>query len=178
MQPGAGLQTFYAYGNQRHIAGQVAAYGRQNVFVSTGIPCGCCGADSPRIEPMNASLALGYVMEDLAQLNTSHIDLLLFHHRCRTPDETASVWKGFEAAKNRGLARHIGARPIEPQHAWSILLMLSMPGLLVHSSEAHHLRSTITVWQACPTSTHTTSRYSSKRPLSPSTCSRLTLASD
>jgi len=132
--PGAGLQTFYAYGNQRHIAGQVAAYGRQNVFVSTGIPCGCCGADSPRIEPMNASLALGYVMEDLAQLNTSHIDLLLFHHRCRTPDETASVWKGFEAAKNRGLARHIG---VSNFNAHDLTLLLQTAVEPIDVLEAH-----------------------------------------
>ena len=45
---GAALQTFYSYGNGRHIGAQVALVGRSNVFISTGIPCGCCGSDSPR----------------------------------------------------------------------------------------------------------------------------------
>ena len=106
--PGAALQTFFAYGNGPHIAPQIERFGRENVFVSTGIPCGCCGADSPRIEPMNASLAMGYIDDELSQLRTPYADLLLFHHRCRTAVETASVWQAFEAAKHAGKARHIG----------------------------------------------------------------------
>lgn len=102
------IQTFHGYGNGRHLAPQIQAAGRENVFVSTGIPCGCCGSDSPKIQPMNASLAMGYIMDELSQLNTSYVDLLLFHHRCRTPEETASVWSALETAKANGLARHIG----------------------------------------------------------------------
>lgn len=106
--PGAALQTFFAYGNGPRIAPQIERAGRANVFVSTGIPCGCCGADSPRVEPMNASLASAYIDNELQQLRTPYTDLLLFHHRCRTPIETASVWQAFEAAKRAGKARHIG----------------------------------------------------------------------
>ena len=106
--PGAGLQTFYSYRNGAHIGRQVQRFGRANVFISTGIPCGCCGADSPRVEPMDATLAMGYIDEELAELNTSYVDLLLFHHRCRTFAETASVWRAFEDAKAMGKARHIG----------------------------------------------------------------------
>ena len=58
---GAGLQTFFAYGNGPHIAPQVQAAGRENVFISTGIPCGCCGRDRPRVEPMDATLTMGYI---------------------------------------------------------------------------------------------------------------------
>ena len=57
---------------------------------------------------MNASLAAGYIQDELSQLNTSYVDLLLFHHRCRTAAETAAVWTAFEAAKRSGVARHIG----------------------------------------------------------------------
>lgn len=106
--PGAGLQTFYSYRNGAHIGRQVQRFGRANVFISTGIPCGCCGADSPRVEPMDATLAMAYIDEELAELNTSYVDLLLFHHRCRTFAETASVWRAFEDAKAMGKARHIG----------------------------------------------------------------------
>eukprot|EP00966_Prymnesium_polylepis_P274679 6346187-Prymnesium_polylepis.1 len=34
---GAGIQTFFSYGNNKHLAPQIAAAGRENVFVSTGI---------------------------------------------------------------------------------------------------------------------------------------------
>ena len=51
---------------------------------------------------------MGYINDELAQLGTPYVDLLLFHHRCRTPEETASVWTAFEAAKAAGKARHIG----------------------------------------------------------------------
>ena len=106
--PGAAIQTFYSYGNGPHIAPQLRQVGRRNVFVSTGIPCGCCGSDSPRIEPMNESLATAYIDAELAQLETAYADLLLFHHRCRTEAETASVWRAFEAAKRAGKARLLG----------------------------------------------------------------------
>lgn len=102
------IQTFHGYGNGAHLAPQIQQAGRENVFVSTGIPCGCCGSDSPKIQPMNATLAMGYILDELAQLNTSYVDLLLFHHRCRTPGETAAVWSALEAAKKAGKARHIG----------------------------------------------------------------------
>ena len=105
---GAAIQTFFAYGNGPHIAPQLKRFGRSNVFVSTGIPCGCCGADSPRIEPMNTSLAMEYIDAELAQLQVDHADLLLFHHRCRTEAETADVWRAFELAKRQGKTRHIG----------------------------------------------------------------------
>ena len=45
---GAAIQTFFAYGNGPHNPPQLKRFGRSNVFVSTGIPCGCCGAGYPR----------------------------------------------------------------------------------------------------------------------------------
>lgn len=105
---GAGIQTFYGYGNAQHLAPQLQAVGRENVFVSTGIPCGCCADDAPKWQPMNASTAAWYIDEELSQLNTSYVDLLLLHHRCKTEAETAAVWTAFEAAKRAGKARHIG----------------------------------------------------------------------
>lgn len=105
---GAMIQTFHGYGNGPHLAPQIKAAGRENVFVSTGIPCGCCGSDAPKVEPMNASLAMDYIMDELSQLNTTYVDLLMFHHRCKTNEETAAVWSALEAAKKAGYARHIG----------------------------------------------------------------------
>lgn len=51
---------------------------------------------------------MGYIDDELRQLNTSYVDLLLFHHRCRTAAETSSVWAALETAKHMGKARHIG----------------------------------------------------------------------
>ena len=79
---GAAIQNFYSYGNGPHIAPQLREAGRQHIFVSSGIPCGCCGYDAPRVEPMTTALAAWYIEEVLTQLNTSYVDLLLFHHRC------------------------------------------------------------------------------------------------
>ena len=45
------------------------------------------------------------IQEELAQLNTNYVDLLLFHHRCRTEAETAHVWEAFEEAKRSGKAK-------------------------------------------------------------------------
>ena len=86
---GAGIQTFHGYGNGAKLAPQIAKFGRQNVFVSTGIPCGCCGSDGPKVKPVTTAEATGYIADELSQLNTSYVDLLLFHHRCDTPAETA-----------------------------------------------------------------------------------------
>ena len=58
---GAGIQNFFSYGNGPKIAPQLKAYGRENVFMSSGIPCGCCGYDAPKVQPMNASLAAAYI---------------------------------------------------------------------------------------------------------------------
>jgi diketogulonate reductase-like aldo/keto reductase len=105
---GAGIQTFHGYGNGAHLAPQIAKVGRENVFVSTGIPCGCCGSDGPKVKPVTFAEATGYIEDELSQLNTTYADLLLFHHRCDTAAETAAVWEALEAAKAAGKARHIG----------------------------------------------------------------------
>ena len=104
----AGIQTFYSYRNGPKLAPQLKKHGRDKFFVSTGIPCGCCKYDAPRIEPMTKDLAMGYIDEELQQLQTGYADLLLFHHRCKTATETAAVWEAFEEAKRTGKARHIG----------------------------------------------------------------------
>ena len=133
---GAMIQTFHGYGNGAHLAPQIAAQGRENVFVSTGIPCGCCGSDAPSIQPMTAALAMGYIEDELAQLNTSYADLLLFHHRCRTPQETAAVWTAFEAAKQAGMARHIGVSNFNA-HDLAALAAAPSTTLPIEVLEAH-----------------------------------------
>ena len=132
--PGRGIQTFYSYRNGPRIAPQLRAAGRENVFVSTGIPCGCCGPDRPRVEPMTTALATGYIDEELAQLQTDYVDLLLFHHRCRTPAETVSVWRAFEAAKRAGKARHIGVSNFNAHDLEALMASANEP---IEVLEAH-----------------------------------------
>ena len=62
---------------------------------------------------MNASMAEYYIATDLAQLNTSYIDLMLLHHICASPAETAEVGKALESMKKKGLARAIGVSNFE-----------------------------------------------------------------
>jgi hypothetical protein len=101
----AAIQTFLGYGNGPKIAPQLAAVGRENVFVSTGIYCG--GIDNPN-PPMNTSAAMALVEKELAELETPYADLLLMHHRCQTEADTTQVWAAFEQAKAAGKARHLG----------------------------------------------------------------------
>jgi diketogulonate reductase-like aldo/keto reductase len=102
---GAAIQTFLGYGNGQVLAPQIAAFGRANVFVSTGIPCG--GVDNPH-PPMNASAATALIDQELAELHTSYVDLLLVHHRCQTQGDMEQVWSAMEAAKRAGKAKHLG----------------------------------------------------------------------
>jgi diketogulonate reductase-like aldo/keto reductase len=131
---GAGINTFHGYGNGAHIAPQLAAVGRENVFVVAGIPCGCCASDSPKWQPMNKTTATWYIDDELRQLNTSYLDLLLVHHRCKTDIETASVWEAFEDAKHAGKARHLGVSNFNTHDLRVLLRTAKEP---VEALEAH-----------------------------------------
>ena len=127
------IQTFHGYGNGAILAPQIAAAGRANVFVSTGIPCGCCGSDAaPGV--MNASEANKLINDELAQLNVKYVDLLLFHHRCNTTEETAAVWSALEAAKAAGRAHHIGVSNFNAHNLAELAKTATMP---VEVLEAH-----------------------------------------
>jgi len=131
---GAGINTFHSYGNGKHIAPQLAAAGRDNVFVAAGIPCGCCGSDAPRWQPMNVTTATWYIDDELAQLNTSYVDLLLVHHRCKSEAETASVWEALEVAKRAAKARHIGVSNFNTYDLRALLTTAKEP---VEAMEGH-----------------------------------------
>ena len=47
-------------------------------------------------------------MDGIQLLGTTYVDLLLFHHRCATPEETCNVWTALEAALKDGRAKAIG----------------------------------------------------------------------
>ena len=128
---GAGIQTFYGYGNGPHLAPELAKVGRENVFVSTGIPCGGIDSKDP---PMNSSAATALIDNELAQLKTTYADLLLLHHRCHTAAETSAVWVAMEAAKKAGKARHLGVSNFNAHDLASLSAVTKEP---IEANEAH-----------------------------------------
>jgi len=128
---GAAIQTFWGYHNGPHLAPQLKRIGRQNVFVSSGIPCG--GIDGG-VEPMNASQAMSYIDTELAQLDTNYVDLLLLHHRCETEAETQKVWGAMEAAKQAGKTKHIGVSNFNAHDMGTLSSVAQEP---IEVNEAH-----------------------------------------
>lgn len=103
----AGIDTAWDYHSEKGIPGAVADAGarRSDVFITSKIPCS--GYDGG-VEPMNATMARTYMASNLAQLNTTYVDLLLLHHVCLTEQETANVWRAMEEMLRQGQARAIG----------------------------------------------------------------------
>lgn len=121
---GAAIQTFWGYHNEPSLAPQIAKTGRENVYISSGLPCGGIGDPASDVpgEPMNASAAAAFIDSDLAQLKVSHVDLLLMHHRCHDAATTREVWGAMEAAKKSGKAKAIGVsnfNTYDLQELWS-----------------------------------------------------------
>ena len=93
---GMGIDTADSYHNQPEIAVAIAASGveRKKLFITTKVPCE--GDVYANIE------------EDLRELQTSYVDLMLIHFPCKDLDGTRNAWKALQAAHNAGLARSIG----------------------------------------------------------------------
>jgi len=127
---GAGVKTAWGYHNQQSVAAQIAGFAREDIFLESMIPCGV--VDHP--SPMNASSAAAYIQQNLQQLNTTYIDLLLIHHRCSTPQETAAVWGALEAALKRGDAKAIGVSNFDSSDLKELLKVAKVP---IAVNEAH-----------------------------------------
>ena len=129
---GAGVKTAWTYHNQPSVLPQVlqAGFQRKDVFLETMVPCGA--VDHP--EPMSDAEAEGLIAQDLALLNTTYVDLLLLHHRCNTPNETARVWRVLESARNRGVARSIGVSNFAADDLAALLQTATLP---IEVNEAH-----------------------------------------
>lgn len=100
---GRGLDTAFSYGVTDQTATGAAvrqtSVPRDQVFLTTKIPCAG-----------NASGALEYVRQDLAQLGLPYADLVLIHtpKSCASAAEIQATWKGLEQALSLGLTRSIG----------------------------------------------------------------------
>ncbi|KAG8463696.1 hypothetical protein KFE25_003969 [Diacronema lutheri] len=96
---GVGLDTAWNYHNQPLVATGIerSKRARESIFVTTKIPC------FEREE-----IALAFVLDDLRQLRTKYVDLMLLHSPCASHEGTAASWRALQLALGRGLARAIG----------------------------------------------------------------------
>jgi diketogulonate reductase-like aldo/keto reductase len=93
-QGGLGIDTALVYGDQAKVAKAIADSGlkREEVFITTKIPG--CGA------------AQASINQDLKQLNTSYIDLLLIHNHAG--GSCSNTWKVLEDNVKNGKLKSIG----------------------------------------------------------------------
>jgi len=105
---GVGIDTAYDYKDQVDIQKVLAGYPvkREDLFILSKIPAGlgiggCTGG---------ATTALNRINDDLQQLNTTYIDLVLLHAPCLFGGKKAdqALWSGMEQALKQGLVKAIG----------------------------------------------------------------------
>jgi len=103
---GVGIDTAYDYRDQTDIQQVISSYGvkREDLFILSKIPAGlglggCIGG---------AETALKRVHDDLEQLNTSYLDIVLLHAPCRSKSQDQGLWAGLEQALEQGLVKAIG----------------------------------------------------------------------
>ncbi|KAJ1615632.1 NADP-dependent oxidoreductase domain-containing protein [Pavlovales sp. CCMP2436] len=72
---GVGIDTAWIYRNQAQVADGIerSGRGRDSVFLTTKIPC------FP-----SAETAMAFVLEDLRELRTGYVDLMLLHEPCES----------------------------------------------------------------------------------------------
>jgi len=104
---GRGIDTAYSYRNQAEVAQAIESSGvdRKDVFITTKIP-NCADVDS-------------YVQQDLSELNTDYIDLMLIHDP--SSGDCPSAWKSLEAYYGKGILRAIGISNFERSQIESVM---------------------------------------------------------
>eukprot|EP00039_Didymoeca_costata_P019071 m.336114 g.336114 ORF g.336114 m.336114 type:complete len:306 (-) comp17762_c0_seq1:21-938(-) len=105
---GRGIDTAYDYQDQTDIAAVLSTYPvkREDLFILTKVPAGFGRA--PGDCSVNPNISYGYVKENLKELNTSYVDIVLLHHPCPTSEMDIALWKGLERALAEGLTKSIG----------------------------------------------------------------------
>jgi len=114
---GHGVDTAYDYGKEvpggkeTELSAAISKVGasRDALFITTKIRA---GLDILHLGPLcvglNADYAYRAVVADLAELNVSHVDLVLLHAPCRSDSTNAKLWQGLERALASNLTRSIG----------------------------------------------------------------------
>jgi len=116
---GRGIDTAYDYGKgvpggkQSDIAkvlSDTPSIKRNDIFITTKIPAGLdfTGKECREASPQ---AALDVVKENLKELNTPYVDLVLLHAPCKSlsaAKDNAALWSGLEMALQQNLTRSIG----------------------------------------------------------------------
>lgn len=105
---GRGIDTAYSYRNQPKVAQAIADSGvnRKDIFITTKVP-GCSNVES-------------YIQEDLQQLGTEYIDLLLIHFPPRSGG-CASAWATLEDYHAKGTLKAIGISNFKRSHVSTLM---------------------------------------------------------
>lgn len=127
------VDTAYEYGTQRAVRAGLAASGlpRGSVWLTTKIP-----------GPVGAERAVALAEQDLKELGTDYVDLLLMHYPCLEgwPDprdacsaedgaeERLATWRAMEELLRQGKARHIGVSNFHLRH---LRRLMAAPGVRV-----------------------------------------------
>ena len=111
------IDTQLRYNDTKLVAQELSLLGRprSRVWITTKIdPKAYCVASDLNV----TATALAMVVENLLQLNTSFVDLLLLHEPCNKNGEAdprdAQAWAALEQAKWNGWARAIGVDKFTP----------------------------------------------------------------
>jgi diketogulonate reductase-like aldo/keto reductase len=64
---------------------------------------------------------LSTVQEDIKQLGTPYLDLVLIHHPAKTDAENQALWKGLEQAVAMNLTRSIGLSNFNQEQIQALL---------------------------------------------------------
>ena len=109
---GTGIDTAFDYSDQNKIRSVLAGKNRSSLFITTKVPAGFGNASDCSVDP---DVALRYVRENLLELGTSYVDLVLLHAPCElnkaAKDPSAAneaLWKGLQKALGLKLTRAIG----------------------------------------------------------------------
>ena len=129
---GKGIDTAYDYGKnvpggkEQSVAAVLAATGtsRSDVFITSKIPAGL-DPTGKQCKSGDPQMALATVKENLRELNTSYLDLVLLHAPCRElfggAKHDAALWKGLEMALAQNLTRAIGISSYKTAQIKSLL---------------------------------------------------------
>eukprot|EP01065_Artemidia_motanka_P050881 TRINITY_DN8800_c0_g1_i1.p1 TRINITY_DN8800_c0_g1~~TRINITY_DN8800_c0_g1_i1.p1 ORF type:complete len:276 (+),score=94.95 TRINITY_DN8800_c0_g1_i1:60-887(+) len=100
---GVGIDTAFNYQDQPAIAAALATAGakREDVFILSKVPAtsNCAGG---------AAQSFQHVQDDLKQLNTDYVDVVLLHHPCPSDADNQALWQGLVQALEKNMTRAIG----------------------------------------------------------------------
>jgi len=126
---GRGLDTALMYGDptQRRVGVAVrqAKASRQDIFVTTKIPC--CPSYQGWMCGKKARNSTADLERDMDLLGLDYVDLMLMHSPCKTAEQTMNVYRTMEKFLADGKARAIGVSNFQASHLKDLLPVAKVP---------------------------------------------------